>query len=160
MITPPIKLLYSEQKCYKLLIYNRDNFLIHVRKIKTREVTRSQTRISNVTFTLSFYLVWTQVTKVRNFPKFSSFGDLLWRIFGDFLENKFLWLIPRKFLRNSQEISENFSGIFLRKFLSSVQCLWEIWIVMNFIILPLGTIWVQSETWKLFFRSVYWSANM
>ena len=45
-----------------------------------------------------------QVTKVRNFSKFSSFGDLLWGVSDELLENKFLWLIPQKFLRNSLEL--------------------------------------------------------
>ena len=53
-----------------------------------------------------------QVTKVMNFPKFSSFGDLLWRIFEEFLENKFLWMIPWKFSKNSLELVPN-----LREFL-------------------------------------------
>ena len=50
-----------------------------------------------------------QVTKVRNFPKFSSFGDLLWRISEKFLENKFLWLIYWKFSRNSPWISQEYA---------------------------------------------------
>ena len=36
MITSPIEVLYSEQKCYKLLIYNRDNFLFLYMCVKSR----------------------------------------------------------------------------------------------------------------------------
>ena len=35
-------------------------------------------------------LVMTQVTKVRNFPRFSNRGDFLYGIFEKFLENHFL----------------------------------------------------------------------
>ena len=45
-----------------------------------------------------------QVTKVRNFPRFTNRGDFLWGISEEFLENHFLQLIPRKFSRNSLEL--------------------------------------------------------
>ena len=55
-----------------------------------------------------YHGIWlSQITKVRNFSKFSSFGDLLWGISGEFFDNKFLWRIPRKFLRNSPELVPN-----------------------------------------------------
>ena len=59
-------------------------------------------------------IVCTQVTKVRNFPRFSNCGDFLWRISEEFLENQFLHFIPRKFSRNSPELvpkMRDFCGI-------------------------------------------------
>ena len=92
---------------------------------------------------------------MRNFSKFSSFGDLLWEISWEILENKFSWLIPLKFsrifsgsefwdwvsrnswefLRNFfQEIPENFSEIFFQKFLRIFQNFSQeiLWIISEY----------------------------
>ena len=47
---------------------------------------------------------YSQLTKVRNFPRFSNRGDFLCRISKEFLTNHFLVLIPRKISKNCQKL--------------------------------------------------------
>ena len=92
----------------------------------------------------------THVTKVKNFPKFFSFDGLLRKISVVFLENKFLWLIPRKFLRNSRELDpelRDFSGIRVLRL-----SFWEIH--DNFF----GNFWEMLRTWSLIF-SFFWKTE-
>ena len=102
----------------------------------------------------------TQVTKVRNFPRFSNRGDFLWRISKKFLENhsseilekifrigpqdeRFLWDHSfetqfQKFLRNSPEIPEKFLGLgyhvyrFLEEFMKRISFVKFLWVSLEF----------------------------
>ena len=105
--------------------------------------------------------VSTQLTKVRNFLKFSNFGDWIWMISGEFLMNGFLWLIPQKFSGNPSLQIPNF-----KDFLNLVsRNFWEFFWNVSLKILGNFTgiyVWKLLKNCKImiFLQKIYWLLSL